>query len=248
MGQAQDLWDDPEKDYRKRWQMPLHYLWDEYSLAMVDFAGYTTLIKELLPTPPQALLDVGCGDGYFAAMLASWGYHVTGIDFSSRAVAFAKLFVPDAEFYECDVRTLKQTTWLRGRFPVAVFIEVLEHIPPQYHEDSLVGTASCLCKGGRLVLSTPSDSMPMISQDYKHFSLEELTRLLNRTGFTVEKVIHQNRLHPLFSPKLWRGFANRHYDVRVIRRILLRLFMARFNRVTDGSKAGRLIVRAALNP
>ncbi len=242
------LRDDPEKDYRQEWRLPLHFVWDEHGLPMIDFVGYRTLIKELLPPPPETVLDVGCGDGYFAASLASWGYRVTGIDFSSRAVAFAKLLVPNVQFHEHDLRRLKQATWLHGKFRVVVLIEVLEHVPPEHHDGSLAGIASCLAKGGKLILSTPSEIMPRIPQDYKHFSLEELTSLLNRTGFSLEKVIYQNRLNPLFSPKLWRFFSNRHYDITLLRRVLFQLFMAHFNRVTNGKKAGRLIARAVLKP
>jgi len=236
--------EDPEKDYRKVWQGPEHFLWDQHGLPMIDYLGYLTLVREILPPPPLEILDVGCGDGFVAAILANDGYRVTGIDFSARAVAFAKIFVPEGKFYDHDIRSLKDATWLHGKFPAALLMEVLEHIPPEHHSLSLEGIRRCLAEGGKLFLSVPSANMPMISLDYKHFAAEELKVLLDESGFLTEKVIFQHEIHYLYSPRLWRWLCNRYYDLRALRRALHRLFMARFNRVKDSKRAGRLIVQA----
>jgi SAM-dependent methyltransferase len=44
------------------------------------------------------LLDVGCGSGYAAAMAASLGARVTGIDITPELIAIARERVPQAEF------------------------------------------------------------------------------------------------------------------------------------------------------
>ncbi len=48
-------------------------------------------IKAIVP-PEQyrKLLDIGCGPGLYAGRFAKDGYHVTGIDFSSRSIEYAR--------------------------------------------------------------------------------------------------------------------------------------------------------------
>lgn len=47
-------------------------------------------LREMLPPPPRDVLDVGCGTGFLALLLAELGYHVTGIDLSEGMLATAK--------------------------------------------------------------------------------------------------------------------------------------------------------------
>jgi 2-polyprenyl-3-methyl-5-hydroxy-6-metoxy-1,4-benzoquinol methylase len=39
---------------------------------------------------PCKTLDIGCGEGYYSIYLASKGFKVLGIDFSERAIKYAK--------------------------------------------------------------------------------------------------------------------------------------------------------------
>ena len=48
-------------------------------------------IKDLIPPVSYSLLlDIGCGPGIYAERFAQYGYDVTGIDFSHRAIEYAK--------------------------------------------------------------------------------------------------------------------------------------------------------------
>ncbi len=47
-------------------------------------------LQELLPPPPRDVLDVGCGTGFLALLLAELGYYVTGIDLSEGMLATAE--------------------------------------------------------------------------------------------------------------------------------------------------------------
>jgi len=80
------LWDDPSRDFRQRYQVPEHFLWDPYELKSIDYEGYLSVAFSLLPPPPLSVLDVGCGDGWVAAKAIQQGYNVTGIDYSERAI------------------------------------------------------------------------------------------------------------------------------------------------------------------
>jgi SAM-dependent methyltransferase len=48
------------------------------------------------------ILDVCCGTGYMAALLAERGYGVAGVDASAEMIRYAREAVPEAEFHVCD--------------------------------------------------------------------------------------------------------------------------------------------------
>ena len=50
----------------------------------------------------EKLLDVG-------------GHEVTGIDYSERSIKFARIFVPEAKFFQVDLREVNKKSWLRDR-------------------------------------------------------------------------------------------------------------------------------------
>jgi SAM-dependent methyltransferase len=47
-------------------------------------------LRELLPPPPREVLDVGCGTGFLALLLAELGYPVIGIDLAEGMLATAE--------------------------------------------------------------------------------------------------------------------------------------------------------------
>ncbi|OHV06446.1 class I SAM-dependent methyltransferase [Mycobacterium talmoniae] len=85
--------------------------WDGHPLA----AGLRQLVEGTAETPalpPGSALDVGCGTGDASIYLAQVGWHVTGIDFTPKAVdrARAKARAADAtvDFVHGDVTHLRQ--------------------------------------------------------------------------------------------------------------------------------------------
>ena len=229
---------EPEPlDFRRRYRVPEHFVWDPYDLKAIDYAGYTEVVFGLLPRPPRVVFDVGCGDGGVAEKMIERGY-------SDRAVAFARLMVPHAEFFVEDVRALSGHAEWRQRFNVAVCIEVIEHVPPERHLDALREIGSCLSEGGSLLMTVPSTHMPVNPWHYKHFSRDEGGELLKDAGLEVRTVVNQHVLTPLSSPILWRLLHNRFYDLRVVRTVLKRILLARYNTTRNPRKAGRFIYHA----
>ena len=235
------LWDDPQRDFRQRYQLPVHFTWDQNDLPAIDYRGYIAVTESLLPSAPCRLLDVGCGDGFIAAQLLESGYNVTGVDYSERAIAFAKILVPDGTFHVGDVRELaKQAQW-HAQFDTAIFIEVLEHIPPDYHLETIKAIGQCLKLDGTLIMSVPSIHIPLNRWHYKHFERDEGRKLREAAGFEVMRIVNQLRLSPLTHPRLWRYLNNPLVDFKLIRRRLGNLLINRFNTTDDAAKAGRYI-------
>jgi SAM-dependent methyltransferase len=48
------------------------------------------LVREGIVGPGTRVLDLGCGPGRYAELLASVGCYVTGVDFSTRSIAYAR--------------------------------------------------------------------------------------------------------------------------------------------------------------
>jgi len=73
---------------------------DEEAADFVD-----KLIVHLLPSPGATMLDVACGRGRHAKILAERGFDVTGIDIAPESINYAKQFENEhLHFYEHDMR------------------------------------------------------------------------------------------------------------------------------------------------
>lgn len=84
---------------------------------------------------PRTVLDVGCGEGAWAAEFAAAGCHATGVD--GRYVDRSRLLIPAEDFLAHDL-ALPLAGVLGGRrFDLAVCLEVAEHLPAE-RADTLV--------------------------------------------------------------------------------------------------------------
>src|SRR3954469_23993945 len=68
-------------------------------------AFINTLLGYLKPPPDSYMLDVGCGRGRHAKVLAASGFDVTGIDIAMDSINIAKQFETDnLHFFQHDMR------------------------------------------------------------------------------------------------------------------------------------------------
>jgi 2-polyprenyl-3-methyl-5-hydroxy-6-metoxy-1,4-benzoquinol methylase len=239
-----ELWDDPERDYRTRYDLPTQFVWHVADWPRIDFDGYLAVVTSLLPAPPASVLDVGCGPGFGAKRLVDLGYDVHGVDYSERAIGFARLLVPEGHFVVGDVRRLAEVQELEPVYDLAICIEVLEHVPPEHRVAMLSGIRSRLRVGGFLVITTPTTAAHENRWDYRRVDEGELVQLLEQAALDVVHVAHQHRLHPLFSIRTWRVIQNRFYDLRVLRQLLRRVFLRYLNLPKPGQPSGRVVVKA----
>jgi len=239
-----ELWDDPSKDFRQRYQFPEQFIWEDSDLARIDFDGYMRVVLDLLPTDKQKILDVGCGPGLGSQFMIEAGHSVEGIDYSERAIQYANILVPDGIFNAVDIRNLVEMEAYHGRFDVATHIEVFEHIPPEYYSKVLEGIHKSLRSDGFLIMSVPSLQLSKNKWHYKHFDRAELSSILKEHGFEPQDIVNQHVIYPFHWQKIWRFIQNSKYDLRFVRKWIRTAFLKRYNTTTNPQHAGRYIVKA----
>lgn len=236
-----------DKDYRRRYQLPEHWVAHEAGHLGIDYFAYVSLVLDLLPPEPRTILDAGCGDGRLAAELVRRGHRVVGVDYSERAVGFARVLVPGPDFLCADLSELDRHPELDREFQTVLLVEVLEHLPPAAHAKLLRALALRAVRGGELIVTVPTKNLPLNKWHYVHFSYEEIEGLLRGAGWAVERVVYNYRVNLwsrlLYSRSLpWRLIQNRHYDLIFARRALRGLFERWFKVAPSAEKAGRYIL------
>jgi SAM-dependent methyltransferase len=96
----------------------------------------------------QRIVDIGCGQGAFARLLAQTGARVTAVDASRDLIERAKRHSREIAFVTGDATRLQSV--VQGPFDGAVCILAIQNIDPP--EPVFAGCAALLAPKGRLVL------------------------------------------------------------------------------------------------
>lgn len=108
-------------------------------------------VMRRLPLPGfSRLLDVCCGTGRHAALLAERGYEVTGIDRDEDALSRARSLAPRCTFHRLDQRELRD---LDGPFDAAMILwQSFGYFDARANDRVLADLAALIRPGGRLLL------------------------------------------------------------------------------------------------
>jgi SAM-dependent methyltransferase len=167
-----------------------------YTLKESPYSSHTLLVGSLPENGGgRRVLDLGCADGYLAAILAARGYRVTGVE---RACAAG--FPPEVALVEADLDLGLPV--LDGLFDFVLCADVLEHLKePKRLLDQIRGV---LAPGGRLVCSLPNSGnlyfrlnilagrfprhdKGLFDRTHLHFLMwANWVDLLSSAGFTIE--------------------------------------------------------------
>jgi SAM-dependent methyltransferase len=143
-------------------------------------------------------LDVACGSGYGARMLAAGGAAgVLGVDLSAEAIHHARTHFATAgvSFLVADAAALPLP---RASRDAIVSFETIEHVPDQHA--FLREMAHVLRSGGLFICSTPnrpittnSDAPDAVSTPFhtREFTAAEFLDLLRRHGFLARRLYGQ---------------------------------------------------------
>ena len=167
---------------------------------------------------PLRILDVGCGNGYWAARLAGSKHRIVGIDASSDRIAHARREVAGARFERIEIGPDLLRELGEDPFDLVISTEVVEHLfLPRVWAQACF---AALRPGGRLVCSTPyhgylKNLLIAASGHWdrhhhtlrsvghiKFFSRASLTRLLADAGFANIRFRGAGRL-----PWLWKSMV-----------------------------------------
>ncbi len=121
-----------------------------YSLKQSPYSSHTLLVDSLpRPGGGRSVLDLGCADGYLAAILAGCGYRVTGVE---RPGGTGESFPNEVTLIEADLD--QGLPALDGRFDYVVCADILEHLKdPRRLLEEIRGV---LGTNGRLIASLPN--------------------------------------------------------------------------------------------
>jgi len=194
--------------------MAMEYVWTDAEPHCAT--GYIAKgLLALLPEPPVRVLDIGCGNGLIASVIASRGYEVVGVDPSASGIAIAREAHPSLSFH-IDEATPGLLARIREcAFDVVVSAEVVEHVFDAH------GWAECCAEsvevGGILLATTPHHGYaknlalslvngwdrhwgPLVTGGHiKFWSPRTLSWLLREHGFAVERITGAGRSWPMWA-------------------------------------------------
>ena len=122
---------------------------EPYELKLTDTSSHGRLLDRLRHAPPGRVLDLGCSDGRFGALVRELGHHVTGVDLVKHENVGDRL---DA-FFEADLNNGLPAE-IGGGFDTIVAADVLEHtVEPSQLLSELIGR---LTGDGTILTSVPN--------------------------------------------------------------------------------------------
>lgn len=135
------------------------------------------------------ILDVGCGTGYpISAYLSNNGFHVTGIDISSKMIEKAKqLNLSNATFYKKDLLNFETNE----QYDAIIAFDSLWHIDYNFQKNIYQKLANLLKKDGLLLFTHGKENGEIVSTmfDKKFYhtaiDLEELKNILHQNNFEI---------------------------------------------------------------
>jgi SAM-dependent methyltransferase len=165
----------------------------------------------------RTVLEAGCGDGWNVAQFVKAGLDAAGCDWSEKAIQYAGINCPQADFYCGDVRDQGFNERFPDKFDAVVFIEVIEHIPPRDTVSALRNVLDKLKVGGTFVLTTPHINYPNDNpQHYRHFTPELLASIMEEVG-GLEVVAFEPYGDVVADRQYWakmRWFDNRCFTIK----------------------------------
>jgi 2-polyprenyl-3-methyl-5-hydroxy-6-metoxy-1,4-benzoquinol methylase len=147
------------------------------------------LLRVLATDPPRSLVDLGCGSGLLLEEVQRRfpDASLAGVDLSPRQIEANRARFPSIDWSVSDLgRSLDEP---QRRYHVVVASEVIEHVDDPA---ALLSNARRFTEpGGRLLLSTQSGPVRATETfvgHRRHFSTAEMSELLERSGWSPERV------------------------------------------------------------
>lgn len=141
------------------------------------------------------ILDAGCAGGRDTNYFKEQGFNVTGVDFASAEIAYAKTKYPDVDFKETDLLKLAKT-FPRAEFDGIYTNATLDHLKKEDIPQAIANFNRILKLGGILFATTRKGKGVLWTNDNysqhlkRRFTLTESAELqtfLERKGFEIKR-------------------------------------------------------------
>lgn len=158
------------------------------------------IIEETNPQTGEAIIDLGCGTGYYLYLLSNLPLNLklTGFDNDKKALEEAKLLLSNNESINFVTGDMHKMPFKDNSFDKTVASEVLEHV--ENDEQVLKEIYRILKPNGILVISVPSVNYPFF-WDPINFILQHLFKTHIKTGFFAGLWSGHLRLYSLYNLK-----------------------------------------------
>lgn len=174
-------------------------------------------IYRLVPEGSK-VLDVGCHNGKFGAVLKQKGCRVTGIEMDAAAAEQAKRILDDLRV--ADVEAVDTFNNLNEKFDVVLFLDILEHC--HWPAEILSRVRQSLSPGGFIVASIPNianwstrlnlflgrfeyERTGLMDETHLRFyTIKTARKLFETAGYRIELVDHRFSL-PVFRVRKFFG-------------------------------------------
>jgi ubiquinone/menaquinone biosynthesis C-methylase UbiE len=198
------------------YHLPYHWMLRSFQRVSTELRNQT-VVKALSFGAGHRILDLGCGDGFFTGYLKRKFAEsfVVGADYFLRAIRFARIMTNDNPYVAASAMAL---SFKSGCFDAVFLMDVIEHLDCENRKQALREVARALRPGGVIVVTVPSNRLPVIPMHYHHFDTGSLARLMQE-HFTEVEVTGCCRYlpgahHLTRFPVIWRliQFAVRECD------------------------------------
>jgi ubiquinone/menaquinone biosynthesis C-methylase UbiE len=229
---------------RRYWKSPTDAFWDDIWKKTSAKNYWRNALAGSLPAelsymigrhafPGARILEAGCGMGQVALALKKKGYASYGLDFAQGTIEMLREKFPCVPFIQGDIHSLP---FPDAFFDLYISLGVIEHFI-EGQNVILTEAARVVKPRGKIILSVPavnsyrrfryrlgrykkSSSMPFFEDCY---SLQELRKLFNDTGFSLLEFRYQNTVMTFVQESLLRGLYLTIEDVRYVRGIIDRI-------------------------
>jgi ubiquinone/menaquinone biosynthesis C-methylase UbiE len=189
----------------KTWQDLLKYRIQKYKIRKI--------LKIYTPRKKDRVLDLGSALGNISFALSPLVNHATGLDYSKRAVAFAKRLLSASPFRNINFvqASAEKTRLPSGSFDVIFSADLFEHLYPDICRKTLDECFRLLKKGGKLIIWTPNrghileilkNNNIILKKDISHVDYKSkkiLVSDLTQRGYKILKAYYETSHIPFFN-------------------------------------------------
>lgn len=152
-----------------------------------DAAEKAIALPLIAPVPADAVLDIGCGNGRWAATLAPRVASYTGIDFSEGLVQAAREQAPAGEFHVMGAHEFRPERFAGARFTLFMLSGILAYLNDADVATLLEGITLLAAKRARIYLREPMGRQERLTLD--RFWSEELSTLYSAVYRTRDEYL-----------------------------------------------------------